>query len=68
MLRLPLLMLVCASLLSAVKADDAQTARPKARRPNILWLIADNIGPDLGCYGYPLVRTPRLDQMAARGM
>ena len=37
------------------------------RKPNILWLIAENIGPDLGCYGCPLVRTPRLDRLAAEG-
>jgi arylsulfatase A-like enzyme len=49
-------------------ADDARTAGPQPRRPNILWLIADNIGPDLGCYGTPRVRTPRLDGLAAQGM
>ena len=61
-------MLLWAGLISAVKADDARIARPKARRPNILWLIADNIGPDLGCYGAPLVRTPHVDRLAAQGM
>jgi hypothetical protein len=50
MVRLSLLVLVWASLMSAVQADDAQIARPQTRRPNMLWLIADNIGPDLGCY------------------
>jgi len=49
------------------KPDDARTARSETRRPNILWLIAENIGPDLGCYGTPLVRTPRLDRLAAQG-
>jgi len=68
MVRLSLLVLVWASLMSAVQADDAQTTRPQTRRPNILWLIADNIGPDLGCYGTPLVQTPRLDRLAARGV
>ncbi|MBN8731467.1 MAG: sulfatase [Acidobacteria bacterium] len=38
------------------------------RKPNILWLIAENMGPDLGCYGHPLVRTPHLDRLAAEGM
>ena len=53
---------------SQEEADDAPTARPQARRPNVLWLIAENIGPDLGCYGTALVRTPRLDRLAAQGM
>ena len=68
MARLTLLVLLGASLISAVNADDAPADQPKPRRPNILWLIADNIGPDLGCYGAPLVRTPRLDRLAATGM
>lgn len=41
---------------------------PVAKRPNILWIVAENIGPDLGCYGHPLVRTPHLDRLAAQGM
>lgn len=35
--------------------------------PNILWLIADDLSPDLGCYGESLVRTPHLDKLAAEG-
>src|SRR4051794_21955646 len=37
-------------------------------RPNILWLIAENIGLDVGCFGEQLVRTPHLDRLAADGM
>ncbi len=36
-------------------------------RPNILWIIAEDIGPDLGCYGDQDSRTPRLDKFAAEG-
>ncbi len=39
-----------------------------ARRPNVLWLIAENMGPDLACYGHPLVQSPNLDRLAAGGM
>jgi arylsulfatase A-like enzyme len=41
--------------------------RPK-RPPNILWLVGENIGHDLGCYGEKLVRTPNLDRLAAEGV
>jgi len=44
------------------------TAATSGRRPNILWLIAENIGPDLGCYGHRLVQTPHLDRLAAGGL
>jgi len=36
-------------------------------RPNILWIIADDLGTDLACYGTPLVKTPNLDHLAAEG-
>lgn len=47
------------------RRDD--TGRP-ARRPNILWIIADQLRADhLGFGGNPIVRTPHLDRLAARG-
>ena len=39
-----------------------------AERPNILWLITEDMGPELGCYGTPQVSTPVLDGLAAKGM
>ncbi len=36
-------------------------------RPNILWLISEDISPDIGCYGNSLVQTPNLDRLAAQG-
>lgn len=39
-----------------------------ADRPNIVWILAEDLGPMLGCYGYPLVRTPNLDRLAASGV
>jgi len=39
-----------------------------AERPNILWLVGENIDLDLGCYGQKLVNTPHLDQLAAEGV
>ena len=38
------------------------------RRPNILWLIAEDLGPHLGCYGAGQVWTPNLDRLAAEGV
>lgn len=36
--------------------------------PNILWLIAEDFGQHLGCYGAREVWTPNLDQLAAEGV
>jgi len=39
------------------------------RRPNLIWILADDLGyGELGCYGQRVIRTPRLDRMAAEGM
>ena len=39
-----------------------------ANKPNIVFMLGDNVGwGDLSCYG-GLVPTPRLDQLAAEGM
>jgi arylsulfatase A len=40
-----------------------------ARRPNIIFLLADDLGyGDLGAYGQKKIRTPHLDQLARDGM
>lgn len=36
-------------------------------RPHVFWIISDDLGPELGCYGYPDVDTPHLDRLAAEG-
>ena len=36
-------------------------------RPNVVWIISDDLGPELGCYGYAGVATPNLDRLAAEG-
>jgi arylsulfatase A-like enzyme len=36
-------------------------------RPNILWIIGDDLGVELGCYGVSIMRTPAIDQLASQG-
>lgn len=45
-------------------AADADTAR----KPNILWLVGENLSLDLGAYGAKQVHTPNLDRLAAEGV
>lgn len=36
-------------------------------RPNVVWIISDDLGPELSCYGEPGVDTPNLDRLASEG-
>jgi len=53
------LAVICALVVHAFGAE---------RRPNILWLIGENLQHELGCYGEKLVHTPNLDRLAAEGV
>ncbi len=56
------LFLCVAMLLGGWKATAASA------KPNILWLIAEDFGPDLSCFGSREVTTPNLDQLARDGV
>ncbi len=43
-------------------------AASETKLPNIVWIMAEDIGTDLASYGTPGVQTPNLDQMAANGL
>jgi arylsulfatase A-like enzyme len=51
---------------SALLSSSAFLAQGQAR-PNILWILAEDIGPQLSCYGEALVQTPNLDRLASQG-
>jgi iduronate 2-sulfatase len=38
-----------------------------AERLNVLFICIDDLRPELGCYGAPLVKTPHIDQLARNG-
>jgi arylsulfatase A len=46
-----------------------QGKQPKSRKPNIIFVLADDLGyGDLSCYGQKRFTTPNLDHLAAEGM
>ncbi|SIN99689.1 uncharacterized sulfatase [Singulisphaera sp. GP187] len=63
---------VAASALSLVLASTsviaAEEPRVADRRLNVVLITADDLRNALGCYGHPLVRTPNIDRLAARGV
>ena len=52
-------------LLALMALHHARAAAPV--RPNFVWIIADDLSPDLGVYGCADVKTPHLDRLAAQG-
>lgn len=41
---------------------------PAPSRPNVLFITADDLGLQLGCYGDTVIETPQLDAFAASGV
>ena len=54
--------LLLASVSTMLAADV-----PK-QKPNVLFVVFDDLDPKLGCYGDTFAKTPNLDKLAARGM
>jgi uncharacterized sulfatase len=51
------------------RSATAAEAAGDARRPNIVFILADDLGyGDLGCYGQKRLKTPHLDRLAAEGV
>jgi len=44
------------------------SAAAAAEKPNVLFLICDDLNCDLGCYGHPQVQSPNIDALAKRGV
>ena len=45
-----------------------QALELEAKRPNILLIVSEDNGPELGCYGDPYVKTPAFDLLSAQGV
>ena len=55
-------------ILTTILFCGALLQLPAAERPNLIILLADDLGwQDIGCYGGP-VKTPALDALAAQGV
>ncbi|MEO8350282.1 MAG: sulfatase, partial [Chthoniobacteraceae bacterium] len=62
-----------AVLINAGRAAQVAAAAPPTgdgiKRPlNVLFLVSDDLRPELGCYGNTVIKSPNIDRLAERGM
>lgn len=59
---------VCCAVIPLTVHAAPTKARAETYRPNIVWLVAEDIGPHLAAYGDRTVQTPHIDRLAAEGV
>ncbi len=57
---------VCKVIVALVLAIIASVTQ--GSQPNILLIVSEDNGPELGCYGDPYAKTPRLDRLSAESI
>ena len=56
------------STLTVLACGGKQQVMAQKAQPNILFIVAEDASPDLGCYGNKIVRTPHIDKLASEGV
>lgn len=67
MLHRVFLLLVLLLLVVVLRLSVQEANADGPPRPNIVWIVGEDMGPDLGCWGTD-VHTPNIDQLAKEGM
>lgn len=60
--------IVCAFCFVFFYQCTTQIVSAAETKPNVLFLICDDLNCDLGCYDHPQVKSPNIDQLAKRGV
>ncbi len=59
----------CLCAIIAVLCGFVVSRGEAADRPNLIWIMADDLGyGEVGCYGQKVIATPNLDRMAREGL
>jgi arylsulfatase A-like enzyme len=56
------------ALLTGLTALFSRSATAAEKPMNVLFIMADDLNNELGCYGHPLVKSPNIDRIAKRGV
>ena len=67
-MRKPLAPLLMVSLFVLAGHELVVIGAAIAAKPNVVFLICDDLNCDLGCYDHSIVRSPNVDRLAKRGV
>jgi len=57
--------LLCLAIVAVVASN---TFADEPKKLNVLFLMSDDMRPDLGCYGHAIVKSPNIDALAKAGV
>src|SRR5262245_3953679 len=67
-LCLALLLVVVGGSASSTRTAALDPQQSPATRPNVLFIMADDLNDDMGAFGHPIVQTPNIDRLAAQSV
>jgi arylsulfatase A-like enzyme len=60
--------LLAVGLLVSTQLSPSAPLPASGRRPNVLFIVVDDLNTRIGCYGDTIVKTPNLDRLATMGV
>jgi arylsulfatase A-like enzyme len=63
--RLYLIVIISIAALALVAPRRVAAATPP---PNIVWIVVEDMSPNMSCYGETTIRTPNIDRLASEGV
>jgi uncharacterized sulfatase len=61
-------MALAISILGCGSNKDKSSVQVEQKPLNVLFIVVDDLNKTLGCYDHPLVKTPNIDALAAKGI
>jgi iduronate 2-sulfatase len=67
-IKTTLLSIVILTVISYVLSGCKSEQRPEKTKPNVMFIIVDDLRTELGCYGNSIIKTPNINALAKEGI